>query len=87
VPADHDDDAPAAALRVGDGVGDPAKVAGDEDVGEGTEKRREGAVAPRRRGELGGSDLVRTAGDRNGPNGGEVGFAPVSAARGRALVR
>ena len=75
VAAEHDDHAALAPVRGGDGVDDGEEVAGDEDVGERAQKRAEGAVAPRRGRELLGAHLVRTAGDRDGANGREVGLA------------
>jgi hypothetical protein len=77
VPAEHDDHAPLAAKGAGDRVGNGEEIARDENVRQGTQKRAEGAVAPRWRGELLGANLVRPARDRDRPDRGEVGLAAI----------
>ncbi|HWE42118.1 MAG TPA: hypothetical protein VG432_06425 [Gemmatimonadaceae bacterium] len=75
--AEHDDDAALAAVRADDRIDDREEVARDENVGEGTQKRAEGAVAPRWGGELLGANLVRPARDRDRADRGEVGLAAI----------
>jgi hypothetical protein len=77
VSAEHDDDAPLAAVRADDRVDDGEEVARNENVRQGTQKRAEGAIGPRWGGELLGADLVRPAGDRDRADRGEVGLATI----------
>ncbi|HET9003239.1 MAG TPA: hypothetical protein VFN39_04465 [Gemmatimonadaceae bacterium] len=75
--AEHDDDAALAAVSTDDRVDDGEEVAGDENVRQGTQKRAEGAIGPRRGGELLGANLVRPASDRDRADRGEIGLAAI----------
>jgi len=77
VPAKHDDHAALAAEGTDDRIDDGEEVARDEDVRQGTQKRAEGAVAPRWGGKLLGANLVRPARDRDRADRGEVGLAAI----------
>jgi hypothetical protein len=77
VPAEHDDDPALAAEGADDRVDDGEEIARDENVRQGTQKRAEGAVAPRWRGELLGANLVRPARNRDRPDRREVGLAAI----------
>jgi hypothetical protein len=72
VATEHDDDGAVAARGLGDRLDHLAKRAGDEDVGEGTQKRAERAIRARRHGELLGANLVRPSGDGDRADGGEI---------------
>jgi len=78
--AEHDDDTALAAVRRHDRIHDGEEVARDENVRQRTQKRAEGAIAPRWGGELLGANLVRPARDRDRADRGEVGLATI---RGR----
>jgi len=80
VSAEHDDDPALPTIGADDGIDDGEEVAGDENVRQRTQKRAEGAIAPRWGGELLGANLVRPARDRDRADRGEVGLATI---RGR----
>jgi hypothetical protein len=82
VPAEHHDYTAGISLCRRDCGYDAEKIAGDENVGQGLEKRSEAPVLAWRRCELFGLDLVRTTLDRNRANSGEIGFRDWSRGRG-----
>jgi hypothetical protein len=74
VAAKHHDYTAGISLCRRDRGHDAEKIAGDENVGQGLEKRGEAPVLARRRRELFGVDLVRAPLDGNGANFREIGF-------------
>lgn len=74
MPAEHHDYAAGISLCRRDRAHDSEKIAGDENVGQGREKRGEAPVLPGGRRKLLGVNLVRAALDRNSTNPGEIGF-------------
>jgi hypothetical protein len=85
VPAEHHDYTAGISLCGRDRSHDAEKIAGDENVGQGLEKRGEAPVLAGRRCELFGLDLVGATLDRDCANSGEVGFRDSSGGRGARL--
>jgi len=85
VPPEHHDYTAAISLCRRDRGYDAEKIAGDENVGQGLEKRGEAPVFPGRRRKLFGVDLIGPPLDRNGANSGEIGFRNSSRGGGARL--